>query len=68
MAASISALCRGPEPVEAAAAGYSYVQADSETNALLALRGGLQAQLEQLDEYIVQKLEEKLAAASRRQP
>ena len=52
----------GPEPVEATAAGYSYIPADSETDMLMALRAGMQAQAQELDDYIVSRLEAKLAA------
>ena len=50
----------GPEPVWAAAAGYGYIRADSETDALMALRAGLETQLEQLDDFIIERLEAKL--------
>jgi hypothetical protein len=59
---STIAQCSGPEPTWATAAGYSYIAADSETDMLLALRGGLQAQLADLEDYIVERLESKLAA------
>lgn len=55
----------GPEPVWASEAGYRYVQADAETDMLMSLRAGLQAQLEGLDAFIVERLEAKLAATRR---
>ena len=55
----------GAEPIEAAAQGFNYIRSDAETDALLALRAGLEAQLERLDDFIAARLEEKLAAAGR---
>jgi hypothetical protein len=57
--------CFGPEPVWAGEAGYNYVPSDDETNALMALRAGLQAQIELLDSFIVGRLEEKLRERKR---
>lgn len=47
-------------------AGYNCIRADAETDALMTLRSGLQAQLAQLEDYIVERLEAKLAAQQRR--
>jgi hypothetical protein len=53
----------GPKPV--APDGYGCIPADAETLALLGLREGLQAQAQELDDYIVSRLEAKLAARRR---
>jgi hypothetical protein len=47
-------------------AGYGCIRADEEISGLMALRAGLQAQLELLDDFIIERLEDKAAAQKRR--